>query len=279
MIKKRGSLADIEFLAELKSAVGKGARFTDTHAHIHMEPLADDTEGVLARAAENGVHRIVTIGTDLKDSIKAQAVSRRADNVFYTVGVHPHDAEQFTRSRLAEFEEMLKDPKAIAVGEIGFDYFYDHSPRDRQREVFAMFLDLAVSAGKPVVIHNRDSDKDCIDVLSSIVKGREKNGIIHCFSGDRGLQKWALDNGFYISYAGPVTYKKSDELRDTVKYVPADRLFIETDSPYLTPEPYRGKVNEPAYVVYNLHQICEIIGANLYELGIQLEDNYIQLFG
>jgi len=279
MIKKRGSLKHQEFLAQLSEAVGKGARFTDTHAHIHFSPLSDDINGVLERASENGVHRIVTVGIDLKDSEKAQAVSKKADNIFFTAGVHPHDAGDFQVSELSRFEEILNDPKAIAIGEIGLDYFRNHSPHDRQKEVFAMFLDMAVAFDKPVVIHNRDADKDCVDVMNSVIKGREKNGIIHCFSGDRGLQKWALDNGFYISYAGPVTYNKADELRDTVKYVPADRLFIETDCPYLTPEPFRGRGNEPAHVVYNANQICEIIDANLYEFGIQLERNYTQLFG
>lgn len=279
MIKKRGSLKHIEFLTELKEAVENGARFTDSHAHIHMKPINEDIDGLLLRAEENGVHRIVTVGTDLKDSYAARDVSRKYENVYHTVGVHPHDASEFTLQQMTDFEEMLKDPKAVAVGEIGLDYYYNHSPQERQKEVFAMFLDLAVANHKPVVIHNRDSDKDSIDVLASVVKGRENNGIIHCFSGDRGLQKWALDNGFYISYAGPVTFNKSEDLRETVKYVPLDRLFVETDCPYLSPEPFRGKTNEPANVVYTLYQICEIFDANLYDVGIQLENNYKQLFG
>jgi TatD DNase family protein len=279
MIKKRGSLKHNEFLTQLKEAIDSGAVFTDTHAHIHFNQLTEDLDGVMQRAADNGVHRIVTIGIDLKDSVEAQKVSNKLDNVFFSVGVHPHDAAQFELNQLAKFEAMLSDPKCIAVGEIGLDYYYDHSPRNIQKDVFAMFLDMAKANDKPVIIHNRDSAEDCVDVLRSVVSGRERNGIIHCFSGDRGLQKWALDNGFYISYAGPVTYNKAQDLRDTVQYVPKNRLFVETDSPYLSPEPYRGKTNEPANVVYNASEICEIINDNLHNVAVQLESNYTQLFG
>ncbi|ADD69124.1 hydrolase, TatD family [Denitrovibrio acetiphilus DSM 12809] len=279
MIKKRGSLKDQEFLASLKEAVEAGARFTDTHCHIHFSPLADELDDVSERAAERGVHRMVTVGIDLKDSEQALLTSRKSEKIFFTAGVHPHDAEEFNICQLGRFEEILSDPKAVAVGEIGLDYYRNHSAHDRQREVFATFLDMAVGLNKPVVIHNRESDKDCVDVMSAVVRGRERNGVIHCFSGDRGLQKWALDNGFYISYAGPVTYNSSDHLRDTVQYVPLDRLLIETDCPYLSPEPYRGRTNEPAHVVYTAKQICDIIDVNLYDFAVQLEKNYTQLFG
>lgn len=279
MIKKKGSLKHREFLEQLKEAVDAGAVFTDTHAHIHFEPLAGELDEVLGRAKEVGVNRVVTIGIDLKDSLKAQGIANKADNLFFSAGVHPHDAGDFDISQLSRFEEIMSDPKAVAIGEIGLDYFRNHSPHDKQKEVFAIFLDLAVGLNKPVVIHNRDAAKDCVDVMESVVKGRERNGVIHCFSGDRDLQKWALDNGFYISYAGPVTYNKADDLRETVKYVPADRLFIETDCPYLTPEPYRGRGNEPARVVYNALEISGIKGMKLYDFAVQLEENYIQLFG
>jgi TatD DNase family protein len=279
MITKAGSIVHAEFLDELKSALENGAVFTDTHAHIHFPPLSDDTAGVMARAAENGVKRMVTVGIDLKDSLAAQKMSRMHDNVFFTAGVHPHDAAEFTSAQIADFEEILSDKKALAVGEIGLDYFRDHSPRDRQREVFLIFLDMAVSLGKPVVIHNRDASADCISVMDSVVKGREKNGIIHCYDGSRDMLKWALDNGFYISYAGPVTYAKAEELRDTVNYVPLDRLFIETDCPYLTPSPFRGKTNEPSLVVYTAHEICRLKNIGLAELASVLEQNFNTLFG
>lgn len=278
MIKKRGSIPHNEFLAELKSVLEAGHTFTDTHAHIHFPPLSDDLDSVITRAEENGVKRMITVGIDLADSLKAREVSGRYDNVFFTAGVHPHDAAEFDLSQIDQFEKILSDKKALAIGEIGLDYYRNHSPADRQKEVFLTFLDMAVSLNKPVVIHNRDASADCVDIMNSVIKGREKNGIIHCFSGDKGLLKWALDNGFYISYAGPVTYQSSADLRDTVKYVPADRVFVETDCPYLTPSPYRGHTNEPANVVYTAKEICEINDINLADFAVQLEKNYTQLF-
>lgn len=276
MINKAQSPAHEEFLTQLKEAGKTGAFFTDTHAHIHMAPLYEDMAGVVKRAGENFVKRIVTIGTDINDSRLAKRAAEMFDNVFFTVGVHPHEAKDFTH--LSEFEEIIKHPKCIAVGEIGLDYYYDHSPRELQKSVFRTFLELAVQYNKPVVIHNRDSAEDCVSVLDSVVSGRDRNGIIHCFSGDEILLRWALDNGFYISYAGPVTYAKSDALRDTVNYVPLDRLLTETDSPYLSPMPFRGRTNEPANTVYNAYEISIIKGVNLYETAVQLEKNYTQLF-
>jgi len=279
MIKKRGSIPHQEFMDRLQKAVAEGVRFTDTHAHLHFSPLADELDDVIKRAADNGVHRMVTIGIDLKDSEAAKAVSDRAENVFFAAGVHPHDAGEFTYDQLGRFEELLAEPKALAIGEIGLDYYRNHSPHDKQKEVFLTFLDMAVGLKKPVVIHNRDASADCIDVLNGAVRGRERNGIIHCYDGNRDMLRWALDNGFYISYAGPVTYGKSDNLRNTVNYVPLDRLFIETDCPYLAPSPFRGKTNEPAYVPYTAVEICDIKGINLTDFAVQLENNYIQLFG
>jgi len=279
MINKRGSIPHQEFLKELEAAVSSGGRFTDTHAHIHFSPLSEELPEILNRADDNGVHRIVTIGIDLKDSIRAKETAEKFDNIFFTAGVHPHDATEFTLAQVAQFEELVTHPKAVGIGEIGLDYYRNHSPHDRQKEVFLTFLDMAVSSEKPVIIHNRDASKDCIDVLNSVVKKRERNGIIHCYNGDRDMLKWALDNGFYISYAGPVTYSKSNDLRDTINYVPPERLFIETDCPYLTPMPFRGKTNEPAHVVYTANQICKIMNFNLVDFAVQLESNYTQLFG
>jgi len=278
MIKKRGSSHHQEFLSQLKEICRDGAVFTDTHAHIHFSPLSDELSDVIKRASENGVKRIVTVGIDLEDSRKAMETSEKADNIFFTAGVHPHDASQFTLSQITEFEKLMSHPKALAVGEIGLDYFRNHSPEKRQKEVFLTFLDMAKTIGKPVVIHNRDASDDCVEIMDSVIKGRERNGIIHCFSGDKKLLRWALDNGFYISYAGPVTYDKADELRETIDYVPLDRIFIETDCPYLTPSPFRGKTNEPANVVYTAYEICVRKGINLSDFAVQLEYNYTQLF-
>jgi TatD DNase family protein len=279
MITKKDSPLHHQFLRELKAAGEAGAFFTDSHAHIHMQPLAEDMEGVLKRADENFVRRIVTIGCGLEDSLLAQKAAESHENVFFAAGIHPHDSSEAgdVSDVTKGFGSLFAHPKCIAIGEIGLDYFYDLSPRDVQQKVFRHFLQLAKEYKKPVVIHNRDSAEDCVRILNDELKGRDRNGIIHCFSGDIELMRWALDNGFYISYAGPVTYSKSDDLRATLEYVPVDRLLVETDSPYLSPMPYRGKTNEPANTVYNAHEISTIKGMNLYEFAVQLEKNYINL--
>ncbi len=277
MISKSGNQAHQNFLKELRELGEKSAFFTDSHAHIHMSPLLEDTDGVIMRASENCVKRIITIGTDINDSVLAMQTAEKYENVFFAAGVHPHEAKGFS-GNVSEFSELITHPKCLAIGEIGLDYYYDLSPREIQQNVFRSFLELAVEYKKPVVIHNRDSADDCVAVMDSVIRGRERNGIIHCFSGDITLLRWALDNGFYISYAGPVTYNKSQELRDTLQYVPMDRLLTETDSPYLSPMPFRGKTNEPANTVYNALEISTIKGVNLYETAVQLEENYIQLF-
>jgi len=279
MINKKGSPLHHQFLAELKAAGEAGAFFTDSHAHIHMEPLAEDMEGVISRADENCVRRIVTIGCGLEDSLLAQKAAETHDRVLFAAGVHPHDSATCDVFDVTEgFRSLFTHPKCIAIGEIGLDYFYDLSPRDIQQKVFRHFLQLAKEYKKPVVIHNRDSAEDCVRILNDELRGRDRNGIIHCFSGDIELLRWALDNGFYISYAGPVTYSKSDDLRATLEYVPLDRLLVETDSPYLSPMPFRGKTNEPANTVYNALEISTIKGVNLYEFAVQLEKNFNTLF-
>jgi len=278
MINKSGSPLHHQFLMELEAAGKAGAFFTDSHAHIHMEPIAAEMAEVLKRAQANHVRRVVTIGCGYEDSLLAQTAAETYENVFFAAGIHPHDSAETPDNADELFGRIFKHPKCIAVGEIGLDYYYDHSPRDVQQDVFRHFLKMAVEHEKPVVIHNRDSAEDCVRILNDEVKGRDRNGIIHCFSGDIELLRWALDNGFYISYAGPVTYAKSDDLRATLQYVPVDRLLVETDCPYLSPMPFRGKTNEPANTVYNAYEISTIKSMNLYDFAVQLEKNYKYLF-
>jgi TatD DNase family protein len=276
MIKKTGSTEHKEFLDELKNLE---AFFTDSHAHIHFSPLSDDAVGVLKRADEHKVKRILTIGTDIEDSIKAVEFAGQHKNVYAAVGVHPHDVKDFTEQGMVTLKVLLKKPKVLALGEVGLDFYYDNSPRDMQESTFANFLRLATEESVPVIIHNRDSTERMVAVLGSELPKRENNGIIHCFSGDTDLLRFALDHGFYISYAGVVTYPKSEELRATLKYVPRDRLLIETDSPFLSPLPYRGKTNEPAYTAYTALTVATELKISLEELAEILESNFLTLFG
>lgn len=276
MIKKIGTPEHKEFMESLSQLEGF---FTDSHAHIHFSPLADDAEGVLQRAAEHKVKRILTIGTDIEDSIKAVEFAAKHENVYAAAGVHPHDVKDFPPDGILTLKSLLKRPKVLALGEVGLDFYYDNSPRKIQESALASFLNLAAEENMPVIIHNRDSTERMIEVLKAELPMREKNGIIHCFSGDTDLLRFALDHGFYISYAGVVTYPKSDGLRDTLKYVPKDRLLIETDSPFLSPMPYRGKTNEPAYTAYTAETTALELGISLDELADILESNFQTLFG
>jgi TatD DNase family protein len=276
MIEKKDSPQHLEFLEKLEEL---DVFFTDTHAHIHAPPLAAEIENVVRRARKHKIARIITVGTDIADSFKALEAAEKFPNVFCVGGVHPHDAINFDETDAEKLRDIMKHPKMLGIGEIGLDFYYDHSPRDVQEKIFAFMLEIALETQVPVIIHNRDATDRTLDILSSILKNRDKNGIIHCYNGDMEILRRTLDMGFYISYAGPVTYKKADDLRETLKFVPEDRLLIETDSPYLAPSPFRGKTNEPANTIYTAAAVAEIIGKNLNQLAEILEANIQALFG
>ncbi len=252
---------------------------TDTHAHIHFSPLLDEVEAVVERAKNAGVDRIVTIGIDYKDSKQAIAVAERFDNVFATVGIHPHDAMNYKTSDYDKFKKLADHAKVIAIGEIGLDFFKDYAPRDIQQVVFESMLELSIELELPVVIHNRDSGVKCREVMNSYLgHGNSKGGILHCFNGDQDILHWALEHGFCISYAGQVTYKSAQEIRDALKITPIDRILIETDCPYLSPVPLRGKQNEPANIVHTFEFIANELGLDKEKFAKQLESNYTSLF-
>jgi TatD DNase family protein len=274
--KRKGSKYQ-NFLNEIENLKKENLFLTDTHSHIHFSHF-EDINLLLMNMKENAVKRTITIGIDYKDSLNAFNLANKYDNIYASIGVHPHDSKDFTYSQIADFEILLSNKKVIAVGEIGLDYYRNHSPKEIQKDVFLTFLDMAISNNLPVIIHNREATKDCISVMNSIDFKLDNVGIIHCFNGDKTMLKWALDKGFMISYAGPVTYSKADELRETLKYVPLDRLLIETDCPYLSPSPVRGKQNEPAFVVFTAYTICSIKEIRIKQLALQLEQNFISLF-
>lgn len=277
MILKKNTQEFENFLREINQLKEHGLFFTDTHAHVHF----DDFKSVnfLENCIFKSVKRIITIGIDLKDSQRALDFTSKHKGVYAACGVHPHDSEKFSIAQMEYFENMLKNEKVIAVGEIGLDYFRNLSPKDKQIGAFLAFADIALYNKKPMIIHNRDASKDVISTLDSVVKSNFYGGIIHCFDGDKSLLKWALDKGFYISYAGPLTYSKADDLRSTVKYVPINRILIETDSPYLTPMPFRGVKNDPSYVVYTAYTLSKLANIRIDKLAEQLENNLKNLFG
>lgn len=257
----------------------KNIFFTDTHAHIHMPPLKNEESDVVQRAAAAGVKRIVTVGIDLENSRDALKTAEKYPNVYATVGVHPHDCESYKDSHYKEYLKLAANKKTLAIGEIGLDFYRDRAPRDVQEKVFAKMLELSLVAEKPVVIHNRDSGERCVKILESYLGGgKSLGGILHCFNGEQIMMDWALNNNFYLSFAGQLTYKSAEIIRDALKTAPIDRILIETDCPYLAPEPKRGKTNEPANLVYTADYTAFLLGIETEDFAEILENNFCKLY-
>ncbi len=229
-----------------------------------MDEFNPDRDEVIERAKNAGIEVIITIGSDLGSNIGGIGLSERYDSVYATVGIHPHDAKDFSDDIYHKLREWTSKEKVVAIGEIGLDYHYDNSPRETQREVFKRQLALAKETGLPVVIHSREAKKDTLEIIKD--SGIDK-GVFHCFSGDMDMAERGMAMGFYISIAGPVTFKNSRKLREIAKAIPDDYLLIETDAPYLTPEPFRGKRNEPAYIVHIARTVSEIRGISIEDLA------------
>jgi TatD DNase family protein len=244
----------------------------DTHAHLDS---FEDVDEVVERAHEAGVRRVITVGTSIDSCRAALALCERRVGVFAVLGLHPHDAGNVGASEVEELEELLAHPKAVAVGETGLDYYRDLAPRARQAESFQAQAGLAVKLGKPLVVHTRAADEDTVAVLRALPA--EVPVVLHCFSSSALLDP-ALERGWYVSFAGNVTYPKAAELRWAAARVPATRVLAETDSPYLSPQAVRGKRNEPAHVVHTLAALAEARGENVTELEEQIEANAASLF-
>lgn len=250
----------------------------DSHAHLELEPLVTVAEAVVKRASEAGVAYIVTVGIDLDDAKRALELADRFEKVFACVGFHPHNAKEADEGALREIEILAHHPKVVGYGEIGLDFFRNLSPRERQTEVFAYQLSLAQKLAKPVVVHLRDAYRQGLDMLER-TGPFPAGGIIHCFSGNETDARRALDLGFHISIPGTVTYKKNDQLRSIVASLPSEQLLLETDCPFLAPEPLRGKDNEPAYIVHTARKVAEVRGVPFENICRTTTANAIRIFG
>ena len=250
----------------------------DTHCHIDDPRFDEDRPEALARMAENGVHQAVIVGSDMPSSQSAVEFAKAHEGFYAAVGVHPHEAKTFKMDDLDTIDQWFKnEPKVVALGEIGLDYYYDLSPREVQREVFMTQLNWAYENDKPVIFHIRDAHGDILDLLRSR-KGKLPSGIIHCFSGSWECAKEYMKMGFYISFAGPITFKNANKLLDVAKYVPLDRILVETDSPYLAPVPMRGRRNEPTFVQYVAQTVAELRGISADEMAQAAFENTCRLF-
>ena len=238
----------------------------DTHAHL--DGCESPPEELVARAREAGVERVITVGSGIDSCRVALAIAERETGVFAALGIHPHQAGGEEGERLGELAELLIHDSAVAVGETGLDFYRDWAPPERQRTLFAAQLELASELGKPVVIHNRDADSETVEMLA----GFEGTVILHCFSSPALLDP-AIERGYYVSFAGNVTYPSAEELREAAKRVPPERILAETDSPYLAPVPRRGRPNEPANVVHTIAALAQARGEDVVELGDRIDAN------
>ncbi len=251
----------------------------DTHCHLQAKTYGEEMPDVIARAVEAGVDTLVTIGSAgaLEVCNEAVALAETYPNVWATVGYHPHHASEVTPEVLAEIERIAAHERVVAVGEIGLDYHYDYSPRDVQQQVFRDFIEVARRVGKPIVIHNRESDADCMEILGD-TRVDEVGGVVHCFTSSWELAECALDHGFYLGFTGIVSFKNAEEVRDVLRKTPRDRIVVETDSPYLTPRPHRGRRNEPAYVMHVAEAVADTLGMTLAEVSELTNENAKRLY-
>ena len=250
----------------------------DSHCHLDYLERDGDLDEVVARAHRAGVGALITICTKLSEFDRVRAIAERYDAVYCSVGVHPHEAEGEGQEDAARLVALAGHPKVVGIGETGLDYYYEHSPRARQRASFRSHIRAARDSGLPVIVHSRDADEDTIGLLREAWEEGPFTGVIHCFTAGPGLARAALELGLYISVAGIVTFKKADELRHTLGEVPLGRLLVETDAPYLAPVPKRGKRNEPAYVVHTAAALAELKGIAAEELIRATGDNVFRLF-
>jgi len=251
-------------------------RLVDSHCHLDDEQFDADRDAVIERAHTAGVERMVVIGTGdgPPDLEPATRLAERHSSLYATVGVHPHHAAKVVPGIFARLRQLLEHPKVVALGEIGLDYHYDFSPRDVQREVFRRQLHIAASAEKPVVIHTREAWDDTMAILAEELGGP---CVLHCFTGGPAEAEQALGRGYYLSYGGVVTFPKAENVRESARLTPEDRLLVETDAPYLAPAPYRGKRNEPAFLTETVRKLAEVRGATPEQIAESSARNFERL--
>lgn len=252
--------------------------FIDTHSHFHFPDFDEDRQEVIRRAQDSGVCAFINVGTDIASSKASCELAETYDFIWASAGVHPHDAKAADSQTFAEIEKMLEHPRMVAIGEVGLDFFRDHSPQDVQIEVFRRFRDMHIKTGKPLIIHCRDAYEKLIEVLSENGK-TDYLGVIHCFSSGPETMQKLVALGFHISFAGPLTYKKNDELRRACSLCPKERLLLETDAPFLPPQSMRGKRNESGYLVETARIMAELHQLSLDELASLTTQNAQELFG
>ncbi len=250
----------------------------DSHCHLDFDKFDDDLTDVVVRARSARVSHMLTISTTLAGFDKVFGVANRFDNVFCSVGVHPHEAAQEPDTTVTDLKSRAAHPKVVGIGETGLDYYYDNSPRDMQKACFQTHVEAAQETGLPLIVHTRDSDDDMAAILSTNMAKASFSGVLHCFSSSAALAKTAIELGLYISFSGILTFKNAQDLRDIAATVPEDRLLVETDAPFLAPMPHRGKRNEPSFVVHTLNRLAEVRGVSPEHMAARTTENFFSLF-
>lgn len=250
----------------------------DTHAHLNATQFEEDVVEVIERAKSENVSHIVVVGFDRETITRAMELTEQYDMIYAAVGWHPVDAIDMTDEDLDWIKQLAAHPKVVAIGEMGLDYYWDKSPKEIQQEVFRKQIRLAKEVKLPIIIHNREATEDVVKILQEENAG-EVGGIMHCFTGSLETAEQCMKMNFYLSFGGPVTFKNAKKPKEVVKEIPMDFLLIETDCPYLTPHPFRGKRNEPSYVKYVAEQIAELKGLTFEEVAKKTSDNAMKLFG
>jgi TatD DNase family protein len=281
MSNESKNIVDSSYVKNLSSnsslvAHNSSLSFVDTHCHLEMKQFDSDREQVIERARSAGIEAMITVGSDLAGTTGAMELACRYDFIYSSVGIHPHDAKDFSDEIYQKLQEWSADSKVVAIGETGLDYHYDHSPRNVQKKVLDRHLLLAAETGLPVIVHSREAEKDTVEILR---RSGINKGVLHCFSGNMEMAEQVMSMGFYISIAGPVTFRKSKELKEIAASVPDEYLLVETDAPFLSPEPFRGKRNEPAYLIETLRQIAVLRGITLEDMARITTLNAKRLFG
>jgi len=248
----------------------------DTHAHLQWPAFDKDREQVIERAFAAGLNAIVSIGYDLSASREATKIANDHEGIYAVVGIHPHNAKAMTTSMVDSLRELAQDPKVVAIGEIGLDYYRDLSPRAQQKETFEQQIRLASELELPIVVHDREAHYDVLDVLRRF--GKDANGILHCFSGDLKMTEELIEMGYLISIAGPVTYPNARKLHQLVQHLPDESIVLETDCPFLPPQSRRGQRNEPLFILETAHKVAELKGMQLDELVKLTSQNARRIF-
>ncbi|MDY6820146.1 MAG: TatD family hydrolase [Deferribacterota bacterium] len=277
-IKKKDSAIHKDYLKEIKNLLDSGYSITDTHSHIHFNNFNEDLEEAIKRALDFGVKRLITVGINKDDIIKASKIAHSYNNIYFAAAYHPTEISEF-REDDTFFNEIFNDKKCIAIGETGLDYYRDTTNINVQKKYFDYFLHQAKKHNKPIIIHCRSASNDLIDIAANFIKKNNQiKGVLHCFNGDKKLLEFGIKNNLYFSFAGNVTFTKSSELRSAISKIPLSRIILETDCPFLSPMPYRGKRNEPVNIIYTLYTVHKVINKPLDSCLRIFEENVERLF-